>query len=156
MPSEQVIHWHPGPESGKVLRRLYRARARKPILGGLVLTYLGMVFIPPEGETLFALKALPIHLMVVVFWVVAYWYFGSKRFAPTRCTIVRSVPPSLVVDGWKTDRLKCRFVADCGDQVVASLDGFMLGYISIPKELLGEFDVVSDGDLQNRRHEPVQ
>lgn len=140
MQTDKVMNWEPGNEASALLRSLYRARAKKPIIAGLVISYLGMAFIPAEGESMFSADAIPVHFMILLFWACAYWYFGSKKFSPTRCSLVCSNPPVLVVDGWRTDNVKYQVIKEFDSEVVAKLDGYILEYITIPKSVLTEMD----------------
>lgn len=136
MHAEGAIYWEPSQEAARLLRHLYRNRAKKPIIIGLMLSYAGLVFIPPEGENMFAMAAIPIHIMILLFWAATYWYFGSKKFAPSRCCYIPSTTPKLVVDGWTTENIDFQIIKEYTCDTVVKIEGSLLGYISIPKDVM--------------------
>ena len=128
--------WSPSKKSSATLRALYRARAKKPILLGLLISYMGMLFIPPEGESLFSIQAISIHAMVILMWAAAYWYFGSSKFAQQNYRLLINDPPTLIIDGWVKNSPKFEIIKEIDGQLIIDIDGYALKYAAIPKHAL--------------------
>lgn len=85
---------------------------------------------------MFSTDAIPVNVLVMSVWAAAYWYFGSKKFAPQNCRLLVKDPPALIIDGWEKVSPKFEIIEEFEDEFLIDIEGYALKYAVIPKDVL--------------------